>query len=202
MTTITDSFNRSNESPLASPWTTGGVDDSAFELISNLISRSSATLDATAVYNTTWGNDQSSKAKLYATATGGGQGIGLWVRHAASAKTGYRLITDHSGSNNCELAKFSAGSFTLLVDFTQAWTDGDTWELRIVGTTITIWLNSTQLSFNSGSNTLTDTSVASGLPGIAHSSNTTIANADDWTGTDAFGGGGPTVKPLAALGVG
>lgn len=187
MTSLSDDFTRANETPVAGNWSTGITGDasSVFNLSSGALVVSNALADASAVYTgATWGNDQSSKADLTVTGTaGGGSGVGLWVRRATGAKTGYRFIADHAGSTNCELAKFVANTFTSLLTFTQAWTNGDTWELRVIGSTLTIWLNGSQIQ------STTDSAVASGgFPGAAYSSTDTSASVDNWIGTDSFGG--------------
>lgn len=186
MTTVSDSFTRANETPLAAPWATG-TGDSAMNLSSNAVVVTADGSDCSEIYNgagaPAWGNDQSSSAKLSSGATATGTGAGLWVRHAAAAQTGYRLIVCAGPPSNGELALLNAGSFTSLLVFSQAWSNGDTWELRAVGTTITVWLNGTQIQ------TVTDATIASGSPGIASSSNTSSVAWDDWTGTDSFGGG-------------
>lgn len=184
MTTATDNFNRANETPLAGNWTTTGI---AMNLTGNVAVPSATGSDCGARYSgATWGNDQSSSAKLATTDTaGGGVGPGLLVRWSAAATTGYRLVATHAATNNIELSRFIAGAFTVLVGFTQAWTDGDTWELRVIGpataAVLGMYVNGTLVR------TFTDnSSIASGFPGIAYSSTAANATIDDWTGTDTF----------------
>jgi hypothetical protein len=190
MPTVSDTFNRANEAPLAGNWTVGtGSGEAAFNLTGNVIVPFTTGSDASAWYSgATWGNDQSSKAKLTVTGTvGSGPGVGLLLRHVATAstKTYYRFVADHAASNNCAITRFLAGVSTKLLTFTQAFTDGAQWEFRAVGpaaaTVLTVFLNGVQVG------TITDnSSLAAGSPGIGYSSTETSASIDDWTGTDQF----------------
>lgn len=186
MTTATDDFNRANETPLAGNWSAGSG-DTAFNLASNAAFSPDDSVDRCSIYTgASFGNDQSSKAKLTTSGTsGGGAGPGLCVRHAPAARTFYRLATDHAASTNVEFGRFVAGSFTVLGSFTQAWTNGDTWEFRAVGpaaaTVLTIYLNGALVQ------TFTDnSSLASGSPGISYSTTSISGTIDDWVGTDTF----------------
>jgi hypothetical protein len=191
MTLVTDTFTRANEAPMAgSGWTVGtGTGEAAFNLTGNVVVPSALGSDSAAWYSgATWGNDQLSKAKLTITGiNGSGPGIGLTLRHAAAAatKTFYRLIIDHAASNNCVISRQITGTFTNLLTFTQAFTDGALWEFRAVGpasaTVLTAFLNGVQVG------QVTDNStVAAGAPGLAYSSTETSASIDDWTGTDVL----------------
>lgn len=181
----TDNFNRANQNPLTAPWTnTGPV---SFVLTSNAVTSNSLGSDSSAVRSSTpWGNDQYSKAKLTVTGTaGGGTGPGLFVRGASAAVTGYRLATDHAATNNFELGRFIAGAFTSLAVFTRAWTDGDTFELRVTGPATAARLE----VFHNGTSVqvFTDnSSIASGSPGIAYSSISGAFTIDDWEGNDVL----------------
>lgn len=187
MTTISDNFNRANNS-LGSPWT-AGTGENGLNIVSNTIQESSGA-DCSSLYDvaTTWGNDQSSKCKLTINgANGSGAGGGLYVRHAVSSKTGYRWVIDHAGSNNTELARFNSGAFTSLDVRTQTFVDGDEFELRVTGSVGAVAL----AVYRNGvlSYTVNDTSgsgLGSGKPGLAYSSTETLVTWDDWTGTDSF----------------
>ena len=180
-TTVSDNFNRANQSPIAGNWTTAPVLPTweALALVSNQIVPTNAAADGEAYYSgMVWPNDQYSKAKLYVTGTGGAaQGIGLLVRQSASAVTHYRLVVDHASSGNVALGKHVAGTYTTLATLTQSWTDGAVWELRVTGTKLQIFLNGTQVGSD-----VTDNSIASGSAGIVYSSTETSAAIDDWEG--------------------
>jgi hypothetical protein len=188
MTTISDSFNRANETPLASGWTTG-TSDVAFNLTGNVAVPSDASVnDDCSIYTgATWGNDQSSKAKLTCTGTAGGSaGVGLCLRHAAAAKTYYRFALDHAASNNMCIDRFVAGAHAILVTWTQTFTDGDTFEYTVTGpqtaSVLTVYRNGTQVQQFTDNST-----IASGTPGLSFSTSETAATVDDWVGTDQFG---------------
>ncbi len=180
-----DNFNRANEDPLAGDWTTAVGDGGAMRIVSNVATKN-ATVDANndgAIYDgITFPDNQYSAAKLSVTSTNGvRRGPALFVRHAFSANTSYRISVDHAASNNCNISRFLAGVRTTLLDFTQAWTDGAEWKIAVDGPAsaarIRIYLNGTLLQ------TVTDnSSIASGYPGIGVSDQTDVSNVviDDW----------------------
>lgn len=188
MTLVIDNFNRTNQAPLASGWTVGtGTGEAAFNLTGNVVVPFTLGSDASAWYSgATWGNDQNSKAKLTVAGTGGnGAGVGLLLRHVATAatRTYYWFVADHAATNNCAITRFIAGTATRLLTFTQAFTDGAEWEFRAVGpataTVLTVFLGGVQVG------QVTDnSSLAAGAPGLAFSSPETSASVDDWTGSD------------------
>jgi hypothetical protein len=196
-----DNFNRANENPLGNGvWTTGSG-NAAMQIVSNQATPTdlSVTNDGSYYSGISWPANQYSKAKLTVNSTlGSTRGPGLFVRQQSGADTKYMLITDHAASNNVTLVRISAGVFTNLTGFplTQAWTDGDTWELRVVGTTLSVWRNGIQVGPN-----VTDSSITSGSPGIGLSTDVTSAAIDDWEGgTPDSTGLVPVVdKPLTLL---
>lgn len=179
----TDNFNRANENPLSnSVWSTvSGL--SAMQIVSNVATPTNLNVDCGSRYSgISWPNDQYSKAKL--SDNGGQNGPALLVRCAAAATTFYMLAVNHGATNNITIYSTVAGTFTALTGFpvTQAWTDGDTWELRATGTQIQCFLNGTQVG-----PTVTSSTIASGSAGIGYSSTSTSASVEDWEG------GNPTV---------
>lgn len=185
-----ESFDLANENPLGhGAWTTspGNV---AMQIVSNVATPTDPTTnDDTSYYSArTWGNDQFSRARLTVNSTAGsGAGVALIVRQASGANTRYRFAADHAASNNVTLIKFVAGVVTTLTGWpvTKAWTDNDLWELDVQGTTLSIFLTpaSTGVKAQVGSNT-TDSSIASGSPGIGVSTTVTSASINDWEGGD------------------
>jgi len=197
VTTATDSFTRANNSgDLGTNWTTV-PGETLIELLSNQAANHGDSADQAEYWNVfTPTNDQYSKSKL--TAVAGyttGDGPGEAVRMSTSAVTYYRLVCCHQASSNVMLSKKIAGAFTALATVTQAWTDGDTWELRVVGTSLTAYLNGTIVS----GLTTTDTSITSGRVGLAYSSENAgkTATWDDWDGGDYGASGAQTVNPNA-----
>lgn len=202
MTTISSTFTGADQIPLSEGgvWVTGSG-DGEFARSANTAVPNQAGQDCSAIYTgTAWGNNQSSACGLTTTSTGGGgSGPGLWVRHAGlAAKTGYRFIVDHAASNNIEVARFNAGTFTSLAVRTVAsWTNADVWEFSVTGgvgaVVLTIKLNGVQqgatISDASGSG------VASGSPGLGYSSIGGGEVFDNWTGSD----GGAAATPSLLL---
>jgi len=190
----TDNFNRANANPIGSPWTTASG-ESAMQIVSNACTPSSTAADCGAYHSTiTWPNDQYSKAKLSVSGTAGSQaGAVLKVRQASGARTCYQLEVDHAATLNVCISKVVAGAFTSLTGFpvTQAWTDGDTWEIRAVGTTLKVFRNGVQVG-----PTATDNAIASGSAGIGYSSVETSCTIDDWEGGDFSGGLAPLLGSL------
>ena len=182
-----DDFNRADENPLASPWATQtGLSNT--KLLSNRCSYD--IMDGSNRGNfyggVAWPADQWSKAKLYCVSTGGvRQGPALYVRMAAGAITNYRFSTDHAAATNCNISRFVAGVRTTVVDFTQAWSDGDEWELWVEGPATAARLR-TFLNGVQKSDTTDNSSIAAGFPGIGVSGNATITSwsIDDWSGGD------------------
>jgi hypothetical protein len=178
-----DNFNRANENPLGNGvWSTvTGL--SAMQVASNIATPSNLGADCGSRYSgISWPNDQYSRAKLTVNGTVGvGAGIALYVRVAAAANTGYRLTVDHAATNNVFVKRFNAGTPTTLTGFpvTQSWSDGATWELRVTGSQVQVFLNGVQVG-----PTVTDTNIASGSPGIGYSSTETSGSVEDWEGGD------------------
>jgi hypothetical protein len=135
---------------------------------------------------TTWPDDQYSQAKLTASATGYSfaDGPGVSMRNSASANTRYRIIINHiTGSNNVDIAKRVAGTYTSIGGRNSgAWTDGATWYGEVQGTTLLVKLNGTQVGTSA-----TDSAVTTGSAGLAFSSEgsgTPTSSWDDWEGGD------------------
>jgi hypothetical protein len=181
-TIASDAFNRPNENPLVGVgrvWTTvsGNV---AMQVVTNAATPTSVSgSDDGAYYSgVNWPADQYSRANLTVSGTGGTQqGVCLMVRVATGATTFYRLVADHAVSTNVALVRFNAGTPTLLVAFTQSWSDGDLWELRVRGAFLQALLNGTVVQ------AFQDTApLASGSPGIGLSTVVTSASIDNWEG--------------------
>lgn len=182
----TDSFDRA-DGGLGANWT---VLKGSWSISGNkAVPGSFSTPDASAIYSgVTWPNDQYAKAKCTVTGTSGSDaGIGVCVRAALNAGSfnGYVLAVDHAASGNVGLFKNTGpiGTYTHLATATQAFTDGDTFELQAQGTTITVKYNGTTI----GAMTTTDSSLATGSAGLYFSTAETSASANDWEGGDFSG---------------
>lgn len=185
-TVLFDDFNRADVGTLAGNWTTGGGTEGAMAIVGNAATTSNINADCGSNYTAiTLPNDQYSKAKLYVTGVSGpgDWGPGLKVRGSTAARTQYRLSCNHAATNNITLAKFIAEAYTVLTGWpvTLAWTDGDTWELRVIGTTLRVFRNGVQVGSD-----VTDASITAGSPGITYSSLASTASIDDWEGGAAL----------------
>lgn len=182
-----DNFDRANANPIGAPWTTI-TGESAMQIAGNVATPSGLAGDCGSRYSgISWPADQYSKAKLSCTGSaGGGSGACLHVRAASGANTYYRLEVDHAASNNVTLSKNVATVFTTVAGFpvTQAWSDGDTWELRVSGMLLSVYLNGSLIA----SGTDASSPIVSGSPGIGYSSVETAASINDWEGGDLLSG--------------
>lgn len=180
--TVTDSFGRANETPLAGNWTQDS--GASFNLSSNTVVGTTLANDKWAYYNA-WsgGDDHYSQVALTEGSDVTGAGAGVCIRKATSAtETMYRLVTNGSGA--FELGKLIAGAFTSLRTGTFTYVAGQKVGLRVLGTTLQIWYNGVQVGTD-----LTDSGISTGAPGIAYSSVAPSFTLDDWdagtTGTAA-----------------
>lgn len=170
---ITDSATGSNANPIGGNWTTmGGEAD--MQRLGNTFTPSVTGADC-AARNTSVsvGANQYAQAKVTVTGTAGaGSGIGVGLRMSSGARTYYRLVIDHAASNNVELCKFVAGTFTSIwIRTSGTWSNGAMLRLEAEGTTLRAYLDGIQIGAN-----VTDASIASGDTGIAYSSAETSAS--------------------------
>jgi hypothetical protein len=167
------------------------------QLLSNQIQNINDSADEGINYNAvTWPNDQYSKAPLATTGTySSGDGPAVAVRMSSSALTLYRLVANHVGASNVFLTKYLAGVFSALTSVTQAWTDGDIWEIRVQGSVITGFRNGLPVS----GLTFTDATIAAGNAGLSYSSEGTgqVSTIGAWEGGAADDGVLPNSKPVS-----
>lgn len=178
----TDSFNRANESPLASPWASTG--DSTFDLVSNKVDSVNDASDRGAFYNSgVWPGDHYSKGviTLSAVAFTNHDGVCMLVR-ADGSRNYYRFEFNSNGSNNVGIGKKVASAYTGLVLRTATFASGNTGYGEAQGSTLQAKIN----GVNAGAST-TDTSHTSGKPGIGYSAEGTgggTSQIDDWEAGD------------------
>lgn len=192
----TDNFDRANEAPLSGGgnWSAGGLLPAGqFDLVGNVAVPHDLSGDMYSAYSgRSWTNDQSSKAKLTVSGTGGGgRGIGLGCRFSEDAfgVHGYFLNVDHAASNNCTIARRLSSAYTALLTFTQAFSDGDTWEFTVEGAASAVvckaYLSGSLLQTTSPDNS---TVPLPGAPGLHYSSSETSASVNDWEGGELSAG--------------
>lgn len=183
-----DDFNRANSGSLGSNWTDRGF---GFDIVSNVASVVASGDDLESYWTGalvgggSWPNDQYSQAAVTIASTGGGgQGVGMATRFTtAGTRQMYRLVCDKAASNNIELSSFVSGSYALVGQRTSTITNGDVLRLESQGTTQRIFKNGTQVGAS-----ITNSAVASGSAGLSHSSSTTSASVDNWSGGDFAAG--------------
>lgn len=182
MAAATDDFNRADNTSLGANWTTvstGGFDATGFQIVSNAAQPEQLTGDDLELYTgSTFADDQYAQAKVTVTSTGSNAGLGVVVRGATNGSC-YRAVVSKAASNNVSLFKFVAGAGTNLGNRTTTWVDGDTLRIEVQGTTITLYQNGVALGA-----TFSDSALASGAPGISHSTSITSGSLDDFAAGD------------------
>lgn len=177
-----DRFNRANGTLNTGNWTsTGESSGGSFSIASNVVSPADLGKDSGSLFSGTASiTDQYAQGVLSVTGTvGGGCGMGVGVRMATSVNY-YRLVGDHAASGNWELGKKVAGAYTAIwTGRTQAWSNGDTVYLQVVGTTLIGKIAGTAIGASA-----TDSSLASGCPGVLYSDTTSAASIDSFIGGD------------------
>lgn len=153
--TITDSFTRANETPIASPWIELSGSTGDVNLASNAITKS-GTGDFFLYHNNSsggWNADQSAKL-LYVTATGS-HDWGPSVRIGSNGFSGYWF---GQNGNPRRLHKFVAGTWTGLEDGATACPGtGHTFKIDIAGSTIRYYTDDTEDANSPGTDTSLDT---------------------------------------------
>lgn len=177
-----DNFNRANQTGLGANWTQFTAQPQ-FNISSNTaVPADISTNDDFNFYSAvSFPNDQYSKMQATVSdSTGFGPGNVVRCNNTSGGNF-YRYVTRHSGTNAI-FDKQVNGTYTTVSNFTgPAWNDGDTWQVNVVGTTLTWLLNGVS------QRTDTDSAVTSGSPGISVSTAVTSASIDNWEG-GTFGG--------------
>lgn len=125
--------------------------------------------DSTAILTGTWGSNQTAQAtvKIVGSDSGAYEEVELRLRSTISAHscTGYEICcSKQAGSSYIQIVRWNGalGDFTYVndQDTTHYVKDGDVIKATIIGSTITVYLNGTQII------TGTDNTFVSGSPGI------------------------------------
>ncbi len=169
---VSDDFNRADVNPLAGNWTTcPGVN--GLKIVSNqVLPTTIGALNGAYWSANTFSNDQYSQATFV---SGLNFDSGLSVRQSASASTYYFIGV--SGTS-WQFGKRIAGTWSYLgTAQTRTTANGTIVRLEVSGTTLKAYFNGVQDAY-----TFTDSSIASGYPGIGTYSTGLIL--DDWSGGD------------------
>lgn len=168
-----ESFAGVDANPIGGNWTTI-TGYSALQRLSNTVQRTTGNCGAH--YNAAQPPDDQYVKMVIGTA---GYEGGPAVRISTSATTYYLFDIDQGTSGAGQIYKCIAGVFTLLVGNTTAVpVAGDTVELRVIGTTLSGWLNGVQQC------SVDDSSIASGRFGIALPSNSPVIKYSSFEGGD------------------
>jgi hypothetical protein len=189
--TVSDSFNRANAATLGTSWTaqSGAFDTSTFKINTLTAAVTGAVQQAASYYNAVgFAADQCSQVTVSGS-TGALYG-GPSVRNAAGDNY-YTLSTSPGAVSGTSLQKVVSGTRTILwTDTGVTFTSPINLKLCIQGTSLTAYVNTNLVE------TITDSSLASGAPGIAgYNSGIGLTN---WIGTnfiatvDTGGNGVPT----------
>jgi len=179
-----DDFNRADSANLGTNWSLRRGND--FTIASNKAVFTTSTPDSAMWYDPIpFPNTQYSQAALSGlSGTTSEAGLGVCVRcdtqapgTGAPAVTFYGAVVNAAGSNNVSIEKWVANTYTLLAQFTQAWTDGDVLRLSVQGSTLRVYRNGVQIGTD-----VVDSSITSGSPGIYHAAPFTGGTIDNWEG--------------------
>ena len=183
MTTASDDFNRANESPVASPWTTmlgGGA------ILSSNVLTSESAVDRRSFYSGTWGNDQEASAVVGGLSSGDQYACLIVRANATSGGNAFEIQTDGvSGSGHTSFGKWTNGAFSELGAIATTVANGDTLRLTVSGSSgsivLTAYKNGGQVGQLTG-----QTGNNSGNPGAGAFGQ--LATVDTWSATDNASG--------------
>jgi len=195
---ISDNFNRANETPIAAPWTELAGSTGDVNLTSNAIAHVTDG-DFFLYYDNPggWNADQSSQF-LYASQVGGNHDWGPACRIGSDVGiSGYFYSLYGAGPGACKLIN---GSFTKIENSAASVSAGITYKLDVTGTTLTYSKGGTP-DANSPATDSSLTTAGNGPGVFFYESGGSIDDAV-LTGEIAGGGGGGGAKNLMLLGVG
>lgn len=186
--TITDNFNRSNETPIASPWAQQSGSASTINLSGNAITHAS-TGDTYYYYSngSGWNADQSSQFLLATAVTSGD--FGPAVRIGVSGVSGY-FYSNYSASSFRGPAKHVSGSYSIIESGYASVSAGQTIKIDVVGSTIRCYANGAEDALSPA----TDTSLATAGNGAGVFIYETGGSLDDFTATGEIAAGGTNPK--------
>ncbi len=195
-----DTFVRANENPIAAPWL-AAAGGGGIQLLNNAVSPNvlAANFESIVYTGVNWPNDQSSQATLVNCKQNAGF-VALVVRSDNTGQNFYYADLDCSpGFGGMGIAtpyniqKIVAGVQSLVCNGPYVVPQfGDVFKVTAIGTTIFIFQNNVQI------NACTDTSVASGKPGIFLQTTTSASAFSDLALTNWSGSGSTTGFDIAS----
>jgi hypothetical protein len=149
LSSVSDNFNRSDESPLSDGgnWGNsiiGGTNEIGLKVVSNQLATSHTTT------STGWRNDQRLEADTETWVTiavkpGNGNVVRVYARLQApgtSSVTGYMIFfVDNSGTDQVSIDRISGGTITTLTTLNQEFNAGDGLKIRVIGSSVQAWRN-------------------------------------------------------------
>ena len=181
---ISDNFNRANETPVASPWTQLAGSTGTINLASNAVTKASAG-DTFYYYAHPggWSAGQSSEF-LYASSITGND-WGPAVRVGASGFSGYWYSQHVGGSGSREINKYVAGTFSLVELVTGTSSVGTRYKIDANGSTIRYYDGGVE----NASSPVTDTSLSTSGNGAGLFLYDTGGSLDDFLATGELSAG-------------
>lgn len=191
---ISDNFNRADETPVSAPWTQLAGSASTINLASNALTNPSAG-DTFYYYSHAggWDADQTSQW-TYASHISSSD-WGAAVRIGSNGFSGYWYSLYEPGSS---ISKYVAGSYTQVELTGSTSLTGDIYKLSAIGSTLSYSINGTELA----NSPVTDTSLATAGNGPGVFIYDDGGSLDDFvaTGEISAGGGAPHLLPLLGVG--
>lgn len=151
-----DNFNRTDENPIAAPWTTLSSD--SVRIYSNAV-MSTGFSEAIAYHNGVLNNNQYATVKILRTdLNGSGVGVRMDSSRSNQAKYGYVLWV--ADGNLLVLRKWTDGSFSNLATWSYAPAINDVLRLEVAGNVLKGYINGVERV------SATDSTYASGYAGV------------------------------------
>ena len=184
--TVSDNFNRADNDNITNGGTLPWVEKTGdFKILSNRLYANWTSGEVRAYWNAVFSADQFSEAKAYQTSATNVLRGAVAVRMDTATDTHYEFRVATGSGADIQTSKFVNGVKTVLnTSWNSPISNGDTIRIEVEGTTIRSYINDVLEHIN------TDSSIATGKPGIAGGSYTVRAEWDDWNGGD-LGSAGP-----------
>ncbi len=187
MASASDSFDRANAATLGANWSNRAGGDTSYSISTNQLGIGLNQDTASFWGPTTFAADHFSQIALTGlSGTSAETGLGVCVRcnptnlgGGPTQNTYYQAVVNTAATNNVSIAKFVGNTYTLLGQRTQAWANGDILRLEAQGTTLRVYRNGVQLGAS-----ITDASIATGQPGVAHIATFATGFGNDWSAGD------------------
>ena len=116
-------------------------------------------------------------AQFTLTTSGTTGDAGVMVRAQPGAQSGYWLDITTNGGNTVKVYKIVAGALTLLTQTSSTTTTGTVWQFDIQGSALKVYRNTVLIPALN----VTDTTFATGQPGINAFSNTGQNSGGTWS---------------------